>query len=215
MVILVIQCSFCFLFFLFLTFDSFAVVLNIHQPSSTLFGMFDNLILLAEGRLIYEGPVKNVGNYFAELGFVCPPGWAMADFLLELVSRCGDQSNSHWLERDDDSSGDVLKDVFGEGLKNHTPDSLAERFVAQRPPTPARKSSESPAPSKDFSNHSDIKTATSFPNNWFLQVFVLIQRFFYFSGFFFLLLLSTVECTGNSQDGAEIQWLWVKFLSCT
>eukprot|EP00008_Paramoeba_atlantica_P003018 CAMPEP_0201489444 /NCGR_PEP_ID=MMETSP0151_2-20130828/22807_1 /ASSEMBLY_ACC=CAM_ASM_000257 /TAXON_ID=200890 /ORGANISM="Paramoeba atlantica, Strain 621/1 / CCAP 1560/9" /LENGTH=403 /DNA_ID=CAMNT_0047875049 /DNA_START=78 /DNA_END=1286 /DNA_ORIENTATION=- len=146
--------------------DGNTVVLNIHQPSSTLFGMFDNLILLAEGRLIYEGPVKNVGNYFAELGFVCPPGWAMADFLLELVSRCGDQSNSHWLERDDDSSGDVLKDVFGEGLKNHTPDSLAERFVAQRPPTPARKSSESPAPSKDFSNHSDIKTATSFPNNW-------------------------------------------------
>ena len=39
------------------TFDKI-VVLNIHQPSSTLFGMFDNLILLCEGRIIYEGPVK-------------------------------------------------------------------------------------------------------------------------------------------------------------
>ena len=48
--------------------------MNIHQPSSTLYSMFNNLILLAEGRIIYSGPLSGVADHFASLGFVCPPG---------------------------------------------------------------------------------------------------------------------------------------------
>ena len=50
------------------------VVMNIHQPSSTLYSMFDNLILLADGRIIYAGPLSEVADHFASLGFVCPQG---------------------------------------------------------------------------------------------------------------------------------------------
>ncbi|KAK4354165.1 hypothetical protein RND71_026359 [Anisodus tanguticus] len=42
----------------------------VHQPSYTLFKMFDDLILLAKGGLVvYHGPVKKVEDYFAGLDY--------------------------------------------------------------------------------------------------------------------------------------------------
>jgi hypothetical protein len=41
----------------------------VHQPSYTLYNMFDDLILLAKGGLmVYNGPVKTVEDYFTTLG---------------------------------------------------------------------------------------------------------------------------------------------------
>jgi len=45
----------------------------IHQPSYTLYNMFDDLILLAKGGLIvYNGPVKTVEEYFTTIGIHVP-----------------------------------------------------------------------------------------------------------------------------------------------
>jgi len=61
------------------------IVCTIHQPNSQIFAMLDNLILLAKGRVIYNGPVKEVVNYFGSIGHPVPPYTNPADYLIELI----------------------------------------------------------------------------------------------------------------------------------
>ncbi|KAJ3313222.1 ATP-binding cassette sub- G member 1 [Blyttiomyces sp. JEL0837] len=48
------------------------VVATIHQPSSEVFHLFDDLLLMAEGRIIYAGAADKAVDYFAKYGYVCP-----------------------------------------------------------------------------------------------------------------------------------------------
>ncbi|KAM3341173.1 putative white-brown complex protein 30 [Capsicum galapagoense] len=49
------------------------ICMVVHQPSYTLYKMFDDLVLLAKGGLVaYHGPVKKVEEYFANLGITVP-----------------------------------------------------------------------------------------------------------------------------------------------
>ncbi|KAJ3086461.1 ATP-binding cassette sub- G member 1 [Quaeritorhiza haematococci] len=57
------------------------VVATIHQPSSDVFHMFDDLLVLAEGRIIYMGPTANIIDYFSKVGYQCPQFTNPADFL--------------------------------------------------------------------------------------------------------------------------------------
>ncbi|KAJ3077766.1 ATP-binding cassette sub- G member 1, partial [Quaeritorhiza haematococci] len=57
------------------------VVATIHQPSSDVFHMFDDLIVLADGRIIYQGPTSNMIDYFSQVGYQCPQFTNPADFL--------------------------------------------------------------------------------------------------------------------------------------
>ena len=51
------------------------------QPSPETVSLFDDVIVLAEGRIIYAGPIEQVQDYFADLGFVSPKYTDVADFL--------------------------------------------------------------------------------------------------------------------------------------
>ena len=41
------------------------IICTIHQPSSEIFEMFDNLCLMAQGRMAYIGSSKEAENFFA------------------------------------------------------------------------------------------------------------------------------------------------------
>ena len=45
-----------------------SVMATIHQPSASIFFLFDRVILLSEGYMIYNGPPNLVKNYFEKLG---------------------------------------------------------------------------------------------------------------------------------------------------
>ncbi|CAL5048026.1 unnamed protein product [Urochloa decumbens] len=58
----------------------------VHQPSYTLYRMFDDLILLAKGGLtVYHGPVKKVEEYFSGLGIVVPDRVNPPDYYIDLL----------------------------------------------------------------------------------------------------------------------------------
>lgn len=64
-----------------------AVVCTIHQPRSSIWGIFDDILLLAPGGLvIYHGPRDQALAYFASIGHHCPPYTNPAEFLIDLVS---------------------------------------------------------------------------------------------------------------------------------
>jgi len=64
-----------------------AVVASIHQPSSRLFLMFDEMVLLRKGGLAYRGPTKGAGDAFAEAPFFfpCPSAYSAPDWMMEVV----------------------------------------------------------------------------------------------------------------------------------
>ncbi|KAK0281695.1 FAD-dependent urate hydroxylase [Friedmanniomyces endolithicus] len=61
------------------------VVFTIHQPRSNIVALFDQLILLAQGRTVYSGPFDKCQNYFDGIGYSCPPGFNIADYLVDLT----------------------------------------------------------------------------------------------------------------------------------
>ena len=60
------------------------VVISLLQPSAETFELFDDVLLLSEGHVVYQGPKENVGEFFGSLGFKCPHIKATADFMLEV-----------------------------------------------------------------------------------------------------------------------------------
>lgn len=62
------------------------VVCSIHQPSSSIFEMFDDLLLLSEGCKVYSGPAADATKYFEGLGHPCPQNYNPAEFFSDLIS---------------------------------------------------------------------------------------------------------------------------------
>ena len=62
------------------------VVFTIHQPRSNIVALFDQLVVLAQGKMVYSGPYTRCQDYFESIGHACPPGFNIADYLSELNS---------------------------------------------------------------------------------------------------------------------------------
>ena len=56
------------------------------QPRSSIFELFDDLLLLSEGRAVYSGSAAGAVDYFAARGHPCPERYNPAEFLADLIS---------------------------------------------------------------------------------------------------------------------------------
>ncbi|KAJ8955186.1 hypothetical protein NQ318_009082 [Aromia moschata] len=71
------------------------ILCTIHQPSSEIFAMFSQMILVAEGRIAYMGATARAIDFFEELGYTCPSSYSPADFFIKLIaSTPGCESSS-------------------------------------------------------------------------------------------------------------------------
>lgn len=62
------------------------VVAVVHQPRSSIFASFDDLLLVAEGRALYYGEADRALAWFASQGHSCPDHYNPAEFLADLAS---------------------------------------------------------------------------------------------------------------------------------
>ncbi|XP_057956194.1 ABC transporter G family member 31 isoform X2 [Malania oleifera] len=62
------------------------VLMALLQPAPETFDLFDDLVLLSEGHVVYHGPREEVLKFFESLGFRLPPRKGVADFLQEVTS---------------------------------------------------------------------------------------------------------------------------------
>lgn len=74
------------------------IVCTIHQPSSEVFALFDDVIALAEGSVVYHGPVPRMVAYFDALGYSCPDNWNPTDFLFMQVLHAGIKASDSVLD---------------------------------------------------------------------------------------------------------------------
>lgn len=65
------------------------VVSTIHQPSSEVFSLFDELILVVRGNIIYQGKAENAVTYFSSIGFQCPKLTNPADYFMKIINESG------------------------------------------------------------------------------------------------------------------------------
>ncbi|KAG7377442.1 hypothetical protein PHYBOEH_000872, partial [Phytophthora boehmeriae] len=88
------------------------VVIALLQPSPEIFSLFDDVMILNEGELMYHGPCNKVEGYFESLGFKCPPGRDIADYLLDLGTP-----EQHQYEVEQPTKAPRLPDEFGESFR--------------------------------------------------------------------------------------------------
>ncbi|WOH15049.1 hypothetical protein DCAR_0934582 [Daucus carota subsp. sativus] len=73
-------------------------VISLLQPAPETYELFDDIILLSDGKIVYQGPCENVLEFFELMGFKCPERKGVADFLQEVTSR--KDQEQYWMNRD-------------------------------------------------------------------------------------------------------------------
>nr|B9G300.2 RecName: Full=ABC transporter G family member 52; Short=OsABCG52; AltName: Full=Pleiotropic drug resistance protein 18; Short=OsPDR18 [Oryza sativa Japonica Group] len=74
-------------------------VIALLQPAPETYELFDDIILLSDGQVVYNGPRDHVLEFFKSVGFKCPERKCVADFLQEVTSR--KDQKQYWIGSDD------------------------------------------------------------------------------------------------------------------
>ncbi|VAI72199.1 unnamed protein product [Triticum turgidum subsp. durum] len=75
------------------------VMISLLQPPPETYNLFDDIILLSEGYIVYHGPGENILEFFESAGFRCPERKGVADFLQEVTSK-KDQQQYWYLDQE-------------------------------------------------------------------------------------------------------------------
>ncbi|KAF0898593.1 hypothetical protein E2562_008178 [Oryza meyeriana var. granulata] len=73
-------------------------VISLLQPAPETYNLFDDIILLSDGQVVYQGPREHVLEFFEFMGFRCPARKGVADFLQEVTSK--KDQGQYWCRRD-------------------------------------------------------------------------------------------------------------------
>ncbi|MBA0569954.1 hypothetical protein Golob_003648 [Gossypium lobatum] len=73
-------------------------IISLLQPAPETYNLFDDIILLSDGQIVYQGPREHVLSFFESMGFKCPERKGVADFLQEVTSRKDQQQ--YWVHKD-------------------------------------------------------------------------------------------------------------------
>lgn len=57
---------------------------TLYQAGEGIYELMDKVLVIDEGRMLYQGPANEAKEYFVNLGFYCPPQSTTADFLTSL-----------------------------------------------------------------------------------------------------------------------------------
>ncbi|KAK4754744.1 hypothetical protein SAY87_008501 [Trapa incisa] len=91
------------------------VLVSLLQPPPETFDLFDDIILLTEGKVVYQGPREHVLEFFECMGFRCPERKGIADFLQDVTSR--KDQEQYWAQEHQEYHY-VSVDEFAEAYKS-------------------------------------------------------------------------------------------------
>ncbi|XWS57389.1 hypothetical protein CRYUN_Cryun09bG0170100 [Craigia yunnanensis] len=63
------------------------LLVSLLQPAPETFDLFDDIILMAEGRIVYHGPCDKILEFLRDCGFSCPERKGVTDFIQEVISK--------------------------------------------------------------------------------------------------------------------------------
>ncbi|OMO86213.1 hypothetical protein CCACVL1_09721 [Corchorus capsularis] len=106
-----------------------SAVMSLTQLSEEVFDLFDRIILLADGHIVFQGPRQDAIAYFANLGYIKPSYVDSSEFLIDIVAGTSCQYLPQGatpltidelveLYRSSDHYKDVMRIVKEEGVKH-------------------------------------------------------------------------------------------------
>nr|XP_023885614.1 pleiotropic drug resistance protein 3-like isoform X1 [Quercus suber]POE69405.1 pleiotropic drug resistance protein 3 [Quercus suber] len=90
-------------------------LISLLQPAPETFDLFDDIILMAEGKIVYHGPRSCVLKFFEDCGFKCPDRKGAADFLQEVISS---KDQAQYWHKTDQAYNYVSVDQFAKIFKD-------------------------------------------------------------------------------------------------
>eukprot|EP01055_Gregarina_sp_Pseudo9_P005489 Gregarina_sp_Pseudo_9__5488@NODE_701_length_2347_cov_46_097487_g662_i0_p1_GENE_NODE_701_length_2347_cov_46_097487_g662_i0NODE_701_length_2347_cov_46_097487_g662_i0_p1_ORF_typecomplete_len651_score31_01ABC_tran/PF00005_27/1_4e35ABC2_membrane/PF01061_24/5_3e32AAA_21/PF13304_6/1_6AAA_21/PF13304_6/3_6e05SMC_N/PF02463_19/1_9SMC_N/PF02463_19/0_002AAA_15/PF13175_6/0_063AAA_15/PF13175_6/0_29RsgA_GTPase/PF03193_16/2_3e05AAA_25/PF13481_6/6_3e05AAA_29/PF13555_6/8_2e05AAA_16/PF13191_6/0_00017ATPase/PF06745_ len=171
------------------------VLCTIHQPRSQVYHLFDTLLLLRAGDIVYRGPAAEATTYFASLGFQCPAEFNPPDFFLDLLTtdNVNEKMSQEIPPEDEVFNRDGQDDDGGDAETSSAPVEKAASIVrvvvtgeqASRFAQEYKESEyaviqqqlgqEALADAQDIATSADMSTSVT-PWEWIKSVGVLVQR---------------------------------------
>ncbi|KAG5248587.1 ABC transporter family member [Salix suchowensis] len=145
------------------------VVTTIHQPSSRLYHMFDKVVLLSEGHLIYYGPASTALEYFSSIGFSTSMTVNPADILLDLANGIGPDSKNG---TDQGENMEKEQKLVKEALISAYQKNISTRMKAEL----CNSDPDSYNFTKDATAKTETKSSEQWCTSWWYQFKVLFQR---------------------------------------
>lgn len=84
------------------------IICTIHQPRSDIFALFDSLLLLSCGQMIYSGKILEIPSYLESIELPCPMGYNMADHLLDITLNIEDETFDGLGDDIEDDDSDII-----------------------------------------------------------------------------------------------------------
>ncbi|XP_054160831.1 protein white-like [Oppia nitens] len=63
------------------------VIFTIHQPSSQVVKLFEQLLLIADGRVAFMGNIDEANNFFSSIGYTCPTNFNPCDYYIQQLAK--------------------------------------------------------------------------------------------------------------------------------
>ncbi|KAA3470383.1 pleiotropic drug resistance protein 1-like isoform X2 [Gossypium australe] len=142
--------------------------ISLLQPAPETYDLFDDIILLSDGQIVYQGPREHVLEFFESMGFKCPTRKGVADFLQE-----------YWTQADKDYSFVTVEQFVeafqsfhvGKGLQN----DLATPFIKNERDTQLLTTKNYGVRKMELLKACFSKEMLLMKRNSFLYIFKLLQ----------------------------------------
>ncbi|THG20365.1 hypothetical protein TEA_008916 [Camellia sinensis var. sinensis] len=107
------------------------ILVALLQPAPETFDLFDEIILMTEGKIVYHGPRSHILEFFEDCGFRCPERKGVADFLQEVMSKKDQAQYWHQAEQ---PCNYISADMFSKKFKESNfgkklDDELSKQFM--------------------------------------------------------------------------------------
>nr|POF16743.1 pleiotropic drug resistance protein 1 [Quercus suber] len=90
-------------------------VISLLQPAPETYNLFDDIILISDGQIVYQGSREQVLEFFESIGFKSPERKGVADFLQEVTSR--KDQEQYWAQKDEPYNFVTVKE-FSEAFQS-------------------------------------------------------------------------------------------------
>ncbi|KAL2269279.1 hypothetical protein VTJ83DRAFT_1463 [Remersonia thermophila] len=74
-------------------------ITTLYQAGEGIYELMDRVLVIDEGRMLYQGPAAEARKYFEDLGFYAPPRQTTADFLTSLCDPVSRRFREGWEHR--------------------------------------------------------------------------------------------------------------------
>lgn len=146
--------------------ESRIVVISIHQPSSDVFHLFTNVILMNAGRIVFHGTTQEAEKLFTDMNLSCPPCFNPAEHYIRIIS-------------DPNKSTEIIKFLSLKEKGEHSGETQNSSSTSLESYENGKESHRQLPWLQQcrIISHRAILNFLRAPNHYFIELFILIVRY--------------------------------------